>query len=53
MRSGPEAMAGSGQYREELLTYAIDNLNRLEEFDSADVLQQMLQRLNSAEAWHV
>ena len=29
-----------------MLTYAIDNLNRLEEFDSADALQQVMQRLN-------
>jgi hypothetical protein len=38
--------AVSGQYHEELLGYAIDNLNRLEEFDSADVLEQIFKRLN-------
>ena len=43
---GPNAAATSSQYREELLTYAIDNLNRIEEFSSSDVLEQILQRLN-------
>jgi hypothetical protein len=42
--------ATSGQFHEDLLTYAIDNLNRLEEFESADVLQQMFQRLNPQQA---
>ena len=41
--------ATSGQYHDELLTYAIDNLNRLEEFDSADALQQILAAAQSAE----
>ena len=46
-----DAAATAGQYHDELLTYAIDNLNRLEEFDSADALQQVVQRLdpNNAE----
>jgi hypothetical protein len=44
--AGPSDGAMTGQYHEELLTYAIDNLNRLEEFDSSDALQQMLLRLN-------
>lgn len=38
--------AASEQYRDELLTYAVDNLHRLEEFDSPELLQQVLQRLN-------
>jgi hypothetical protein len=42
----PDSDTTSGQYRGELLGYAIDNLNRLEEFDSADAVEQILQRLN-------
>ena len=41
-----EGPAVSSQYREELLTYAIDNLDRLDEFGSANVLPQILERLN-------
>jgi len=41
-----EGPAVSSQYREELLTYAIDNLDRLDEFGSANVLPQILHRLN-------
>ena len=48
--AGPARSAAmSSQYRNELLTYAIDNLNRIEEFDSADVLQQILKGLNPQE----
>ena len=36
-----------GQYHEELLQLAVDNLNRLEEFNSRDVLEQIIERLNS------
>ena len=36
----------SGQYREELLAYAVDNLGRLEEFTSPDVLRSIIERLN-------
>ncbi len=39
----------SSQFRNELLTYAIDNLNRIEEFDANDVLQQILKSLNPQE----
>ena len=42
---GPTGAAASRQYRNELLTYAVNNLNRLEEFDSPDVLQKVLWRL--------
>jgi hypothetical protein len=38
--------AASGQYHDELLTYAIGNLDRLEEFSSADALQQIIHRLD-------
>ena len=44
--AGPGGPAAAGQHREELLTLAIDNLNRLEEFSSADVLQQIIERLD-------
>ena len=47
--SGPPSPDGdviSAQYRGELLSYAVDNLNRLEEFDSADAVEQILERLN-------
>jgi hypothetical protein len=40
----------SGQYREELLTYAINNLNRLEEFDSSDVLQEVFSKYSASTA---
>ena len=36
----------SGQYHEELLNYAIDNLNRLEEFSSPDLFGQIIERLD-------
>ncbi len=42
----PDSDATSGQYRSELLTYSIENLNRLQDFDSADAVEQILQRLN-------
>jgi hypothetical protein len=38
--------AHSGRWREELFTYAIDNLNRLEEFAPGEMLEQILERLN-------
>ena len=41
-----EGPAVSSQYREELLTYAIDNLDRLDEFGSANVLPQIIRRIN-------
>ncbi len=41
------ASPASNEYREELLTYAIDNLNRLEEFGSNEVAHQIIQRLQS------
>ena len=44
--SDQESPAASSQSREELLTYAIDNLDRLDEFGSANVLPQILNRLN-------
>jgi hypothetical protein len=37
----------SRQYHNELLTYAIDNLNRLEQFDSAGIIEQLLTELNT------
>lgn len=39
--------AGSELYQEELLTYAFDSLNRLEEFESADAVKQIPERLES------
>jgi hypothetical protein len=36
----------SGQYHEEMLQLAVDNLNRLEEFNSPDVLEQIINRLD-------
>ena len=39
--TGAASAVLSGQYHDELLTYAIDNLNRLEEFDSADIARQI------------
>lgn len=44
--AAPASDAVSGQFHGELLSYAIDNLNRLEEFDSAEVLQEIIRRLN-------
>ncbi len=44
---GPASATGTEQYREELLTYALDNLNRLEEFDAADVIRQIPERLEA------
>jgi len=46
-RARPAAM--SSQFRNELLTYAVDNLNRIDEFDAAEVLQQILRSLNPQE----
>ena len=46
--SGPTGSAGSAwsdQYREELLTYALDSLNRSEEFEAADAARQIPERL--------
>jgi hypothetical protein len=34
------------QWREELLGYAFDNLNQLEEFNTSSMLQQIIDRLN-------
>jgi hypothetical protein len=45
--TGPTSATVSRQYHNELLTYAIDNLNRLEEFDSAGILEQILKNLNA------
>ncbi len=44
---GREGPAVSSQYREELLTYGVDNIDRLDEFGSTDVLPQILERLES------
>ena len=44
--AAPVGDSVSGQFHGELLNYAIDNLNRLEEFDSAEVLQELVRRLN-------
>ena len=44
---GREGPAVSSQYREELLTYAVDNIDRLDEFGSTGVLPQILERLNT------
>lgn len=41
-----DTAAAAAPYREELLSYALDNLNRLEEFASAEILQQLLRRLD-------
>lgn len=38
--------AAAAQYRDEMLVYAIDNLNRLEEFNSVDTLQGLLERFD-------
>ncbi|MEE8453100.1 MAG: hypothetical protein V3R99_14335 [Thermoguttaceae bacterium] len=43
---GPTDAEIVGQYEGDLLTYAIDNLNRLEEFDTGTVLPQIIDRLN-------
>jgi hypothetical protein len=40
-----ESASASAQYREELLSIAIDNLNRLEDFTSIETLQQIHQRV--------
>ena len=42
----PTAGVVSGPYRDELLTYAIDNLNHLDQFAAADIFQQVQQRLD-------
>jgi hypothetical protein len=34
------------QYRDDMLIYAVDNLNRLEDFSSPDALDELLQRFN-------
>lgn len=47
--SQEESAAGvvaAQQYREELVTYAIDNLNRLEDFIGGEMLQQIVARLD-------
>ena len=46
-RTGPGNAAVSREYSGELLGYAIDNLNRLEQFDSADILRQVVERLSA------
>jgi hypothetical protein len=43
----PDSDVTSGQYHSELFSYSIDNLNRLEEFDAADAMEQIFQRLNA------
>ena len=43
---GPTDAEIVGQYKGELLSYAIDNLNRLEDFDAGTVLPQIIDRLN-------
>ena len=48
--NGSDSAAASDQYRDELVTYAIDSLNRLEEFDSAAVLEQTFRRLETKTA---
>ena len=35
------------QWRDELFTYAVNNLNRLEEFDAGDMLPQIVQRIEA------
>jgi len=47
--SQEESTAGvvaAQHYREELVSYAIDNLNRLEEFTGGELLQQIIARLD-------
>jgi tetratricopeptide (TPR) repeat protein len=39
----------SGQWSDELFTYAVNNLNRVEEFDAGEVLSQILQRMSTIE----
>jgi hypothetical protein len=51
--SGPSNANSQGVFgvnREELLTYAIDNLNRTEEFSSDSAIEQTLQRLKTLDA---
>jgi hypothetical protein len=43
---GASSAIAAAQYRDEMLLYAIDNLNRLEDFDSADALRELLQRFD-------
>ncbi len=45
--SHPDSDVTASQYRGELLSYALDNLNRLEEFDSAEAVAQIFERLSS------
>ena len=40
----------SGAFQNELLTYAVDNLNRLEEFESSEVVGQIFERLRPKDA---
>jgi hypothetical protein len=47
--AAPTSDSVSGQFHGELLSYAIDNLNRLEEFDSAEVLEEIVRRLNMSD----
>ncbi len=42
-----QGRATESRYREELLTYAVDNLDRLDEFSSAGMLPQIIQRLDA------
>lgn len=42
----PGIETGSGQWREELFTFAIDNLNRLEDYAPGEMLEQIVERLN-------
>ncbi len=48
--AGPETAAvdeGATQWHDELLTYAVNNLNRLEEFDAGDMLPQIVRRIEA------
>ncbi len=48
--SGDSSLGIFGTNREELLTYAIDNLNRTEEFSSQTAIEQTLERLKTLDA---
>lgn len=43
---GTPTDANAGHWHEELFTYAMENLNRLEEFAPGEMLQQIVERLN-------
>jgi tetratricopeptide (TPR) repeat protein len=45
--SGGSAEAAE-QWRDELFTYAVNNVNRLEEFDAGDIMPQLMRGLNNA-----